>query len=210
MRIEGNDQRLAAATAIQMQQTGVQQMLAPKNAQQQDGQKVSKENSVQSIAGDKVSIKVELPQNTVDTLQKMGNISDFLNSVATNLRQTNEGLTAANAIVEQMKASLDKIIKNFPPYPIESRERMEQLMSYSSLQKQILSLMTPPPPQPVYEKVKHLWEGLTSGIAGTIQTPALPADAPDSHVKAASKQLDVIAGQIGLVQETMSNSVMRS
>jgi hypothetical protein len=210
MRIEGNDQRLAAATAIQMQQTGVQQMLAQKTAQQQDAQKVGTENTVQSIAGDKVSVKIELPQKTVDTLQNMGNISDFLNSVATNLRQTNEGLTAANAVADQMKASLDKIIKNYPPYSIDSKERIDQLMQYSSLRKQIMSLMTPPPPQPVYEKVKHLWEGLTSGIAGTIQTPALSADAPDSHVAAASKQLDAISGQIGLVQETMTNSVMRS
>lgn len=210
MRIEGNDQRLAAATAIQMQQTGVQQMLAPKTTQQQDGQKASKENAVQSIAGDKVSIKVELPQKTVDTLQNMGNISDFLNSVATNLRQTNEGLTAANTVADQMKVSLDKIIKNFPPYSIESRERIDQLMQYSSLRKQIMSLMTPPPPQPVYEKVKHLWEGLTSGFGGAIQTPSLAQDAPDSHVTAAVKQLDVISSQIGLIQETMSSSVMRS
>lgn len=210
MRIEGNDQRLAAATAIQMQQTGVQQMLAPKSAQQQDAQKASSENTVQSIAGDKVSIKVELPQKTVDTLQQMGNISDFLNSVATNLRQTNEGLTTANAVAEQMKASLDKIIKNFPPYSIDSKERIDQLMQYSSLRKQIMSLMTPPPPQPVYEKVQHLWEGLATGIGGAIQTPSLPLDAPDSHVYSASKQLDAISGQIGLMQETMSNSVMRS
>ncbi|MDD2273723.1 MAG: hypothetical protein PHP95_13920 [Desulfuromonadaceae bacterium] len=210
MRIEGNDQRLAAATAIQMQQTGVQQMLAQKTAQQQDGQKVGSENTVQSIAGDKVSIKIELPQKTIDTLQNMGNISDYLNSVATNLRQTNEGLAAANAVAEQMKASLDKIIKNYPPYSIDSKERIDQLMQYSSLRKQIMSLMTPPPPQPMYEKVKHLWEGLTSGIGGAIQTPSLPQGAPDSHVYAASKQLDSISSQIGLVQETMSNSVMRS
>jgi len=117
-------------------------------------------------------------------------------------------LKAATAVVDQMKQSLDTIIKNFPPYPIDSKERMEQLMSYSSLQKQILSLMTPPPPQPVYEKVKHLWEGLTSGIGSTIQTPTLPQDAPDTHVKAASKQLDSIYNQITLVRETMSNSVM--
>lgn len=207
MRIEGNDQRLAAATAIQLQQSGVQQSLAPKPPQYQDTHVNAKTDTAQSLVGDKVSIKVELPKNTVDTLQKMGNISDFLNSVATNLRQTNDGLTAVNAVVEQMKVSLDKIVKNFPPYPIESKERMEQLMSYSSLQKQILSLMVPPPPQPVYEKVKHLWEGLTSGIGGMIQTPALPQDAPDSHVSAAAKQLEVISGQVGLVQESMSNSV---
>ena len=210
MRIEGNDLRLAAATATQMQNTGADKVVAPKTAQQHEAQHATKEDAVQSLGGDKVSIRVELPKNTVDTLQNMGNISDFLNSVATNLRQSNEGLKATTAIIDQMKQSLDTIIKNFPPYPVESRERMEQLMNYSSLQKQILSLMTPPPPQPVYEKVKHLWEGLTSGIGSTIQTPTLPQDAPDSHVKAASKQLDAISGQISLVQETMSNSVMRS
>ena len=208
MRIEGNDLRLAHVTTAQMQNTGTDKIAVPKTPQQQDAPNSIKDNAVQPLVGDKVSIRVELPKNTVDTLQKMGNISDFLNSVAINLRQSNEGLKAVNAIVDQMKASLDKIIKNFPPYPIESKERMEQLMSYSSLQKQILSLMTPPPPQPVYEKVKHLWEGLTSGIGSTIQTPALPQDAPDSHVKAASKQLDAISGQISLVQETMTNTVM--
>jgi hypothetical protein len=210
MRIEGNDQRLAAATAIQMQQTGVQQMLAQKTALQQDSQKTSKENVVQTIAGDKVSIKIELPQNTVDTLHKMGNISDFLNSVATNLRQTHEGLTAASAIVTNMKASLEKVIKNYPPYPIEDRGRMEELMSYSSLRKEITQLMMPPPPPPIYEKVQHLWENLATGPNGTIQTPSVPQDVPGTHVTAASKQLDTISGQISLVQETMSNSVMRS
>lgn len=207
MRIEGNDQRLAAATAIQMQQTGVQQMLTPKTAQQQDAQKASKENTVQSIAGDKVSIKVELSQNTVDTLQKMGNISDFLNSVATNLRQTHEGLTAASAIVEQMKASLEKVIKNYPPYPIEDQGRLEELMKYSSLQKEIMQMMIPPPVPPIYEKVQHLWEGLATGPNGTIQTPSVPQDVPETHVKAAAKQLDSISGQISLVQESMRSSV---
>lgn len=207
MRAEGNDQRLAAATAIQMQQTGVQQVVAPKTPQQQDVRNNSKAETAQSLVGDKVSIRVELPKNTVDTLQRMGNISDFLNSVATSLRQTNEGLKATSNIVEDMKASLDKIIKNYPPYSLESKERIDQLMSYSSLKKQIMSLMVPPPPPPIYESVNHLWEDLFSGPGNTIQTPTLPSDAPDSHVNAASKQLDVISNQIGLVQESMSSSV---
>jgi hypothetical protein len=207
MRIEGNDQRLAAATAIQMQQTGVQQMLSPKTAQSQAAQNSSKDNTVQSIADDKVSIKVELPQNTIDTLQNMGNISDFLNSVATNLRQTYEGLNAASAIVEKMKTSLENIVKNYPPYPIEDKGRMEELMKYSSLQKEIASLMIPPPVPPIYEKVQHLWVGLTTGPTGSIQTPNVPQDIPATHVKSAAKQLESISGQISLVQEAMANSV---
>ncbi|NTV49856.1 MAG: hypothetical protein HGB32_04580 [Geobacteraceae bacterium] len=210
MRIEGNDQRLAAATATQMQQTGAQQVLTIKTVQQSDTQKAKSENSVQTIAGDKVSINVELPKNTVDTLQKIGNISDFLNSVAINLRQTNEGLKATSSIVADMKTSLDKIIKNYPPYTFDSKERIDQLMSYSSLKKQIMSLMVPAPPPPAYEGVKHLWDDLFSGPGGTVQTPTLPLNAPDSHVNAAAKQLDVISGQIGLVQESMSSSIMGS
>lgn len=210
MRIEGNDQRLAAATAIQMQQTGVQQALAPKSPQQLDAFSSSKKDTAQSLVGDKVSIKVDLPQNTVDTLQRLGNITDFLNSVATSLRQTNDGLNATSSVVEDMKTSLDKIIKNYPPYSLESKERIDQLMSYSSLKKQMISLMVPAPPPPIYENVKHIWEDLFSGPNNTIQTPTLPTDAPDSHVNAAIKQLDVISSQIGLVQESVSSSVGKS
>jgi hypothetical protein len=152
---------------------------------------------------------VELPKHTVDTLQKMGNISDFLNSVATNLRQSSEGLKATHAVVEQMKTTLDKVIKNYPPYPIESKGRMEELMGYSALQKQIVSMMTPPPPQPVYENVKHLWEDLFSNKGTSIKTPTLPLDAPNSHIQAAAKPLDVISNQIGLTQEAMGSTIMR-
>jgi hypothetical protein len=206
MRIEGNDQRLAAATAAQMLNSGTQQVIAPKTSQQQEASAVSNGNKVQTLMGDKVSIKIDLPKNTVETLQKMGNISDFINSVAINLRQTNEGITAVNDIVEQMKASLDKIIKNYPPFPPESRDRMEMLMSYSSLQKQIMSMMVPPPPQPVMDKVQQLWGNLTNGQT-TVQTPTLSTDAPDTHVKAAAQQLDAVSSQLNLVQEALGASV---
>jgi hypothetical protein len=207
MRIEGNDQRLAASTASQMQQTGFQQILAPRTPQYQEAQKTSTQNTVQSITGDKISIHVELPQHNIDTLQKMGNISDILNSVATNLRQTYEGLTAASAVVDKMKVSLNKVIKDYPPYPVDDQGRRQELMSYSSLQKEISQMLIPPPVPPVFEKVQHLWTSLASGPNGTIQTPSVPQNVPGSHVSAAAKQLDSISGQINLVQETMVNSL---
>ena len=203
MRIDGNDQRLAAATAVQMQQSGVQQVLAPKWSQQQDA-------SIKALVGDTVSIKVDLPQNTVDILKRIGSASDILNSLATNLRQSNEGLSAANAVTAKMKASLDKVVKDYPPFSLDDSGRMEQLMDYASLRKQLQSMMIPAPPQPVYEKVKHLWEGLTGGTGGTVQVPSLPHDAPDTHVRAALQQLDGISSQMTLVQETMANLVMKA
>jgi hypothetical protein len=210
MIIDGSDRQLAVSTAIQMQQPGVQQISAPKSSQQLDARNGSKTDTVQPLGGDTVSIKVELPLNTFDTLKKIGNTTDILNALATNLRQTNEGLTFANIITEKMKASLDRVIKDYPPYPIEDKGRMEQLMSYSSLRNQLQSLMIPAPPPPLYEKIKHLWEGLTSGVGSTVQTPSLPHEALTTHVKSASKQLDVISNQISLVQEAMANMVMKA
>lgn len=177
MRIEGNDQRLAAATAIQMQQTGVQLMLAPKTAQLQDAQKADKENTVQSIAGDKVSIRVELPQKRSTRCKK------WATSQISSIRWLPIFDRPMRAYGCQCYYRTDEGVfrqdyQELPPFPPESKERMEQLMKYSSLQKQILSLMIPPPPQPTYEKVKHLWEGLTSGLGSSIQTPSLPQGCP--------------------------------
>jgi len=209
MRIEGNDLRLAAATAIQMQNTGADKIVAPITAQQQDAIHSGNGDTVQSLGGDRVSIKVELPKNTLETLNKIGNLSDFLNSVATSIRQTNEGLKATSSVVGDMKTSLDNIIKNYPPYSLESKDRIAQLMSYASLKKQIISLMVPAPPAPIYEKVKHLWENLFNGPNNTLQTPTLPTDVPDSHLKAASVQLGNLSGQIDLLQEALGHSIKK-
>ena len=207
MGIEINDLRLAAATAAQIQNTGAQKSSAPQTTQQQGAQNSGGNTAVQTLLGDTVSINIDVPKNTLDTLQKMGTVSDFLNSVATSIRQTSDGLKAASSVSNDMKASLDKIIKSDPPYSLDSKQRIAQLMEYSSLRKEIVSLMLPPPPPPIYEKVQHLWENLFSGPGNTIQTPSLAQNAPNSHIKAAAKQLDNISGQVDLLQETLSNSV---
>lgn len=207
MRIEGNDQRLAAATAAQMQQGRVQQAAAPVNLQKQETNDSGKNDAVQTIMGDKVSIKIDLPKHNLDTLHKMGSITDFLNTVATSLRSTNEGLIAVSNVVEDMKSSLDYIVKIYPPYPIDSNERVERLMQYSSFKKEIQSMTVPAPPPPMYEKVRHLWTHLFNAQDGSLQTPDLPTNAPDSHLSAAIKQLDSVSGQIDLVREALSNSV---
>jgi hypothetical protein len=209
MIVNGNDQRLSVATAMQMQQTGVQQALAPKYSQQHDTNSGSKGDSIQSLGGDTVSIKINVPQNTIDTLQQLGNTSDILNSLATNLRQTYEGLTSASAITEKMKSTLNTVIKDYPPYSVDDQGRMKQLMGYAGLRKQLQSLMIPSPPAPLYDKIQHLWEGLTGGAGGSVQTLSLPHDAPNTHVAAAAKQLDAVSSQISLVQESMVNLVMK-
>ncbi len=106
-----------------------------------------------------------------------------------------------------MKEPLDRIIKQYPPFNTDDQERMDLLMSYSSLRDQIKSLMVPQPPPPVYEKVQPLWQNLFSDKDGTIPAPQLNVDAPDSHVKVAASQLDFFSDQIGVIRDELSNSI---
>lgn len=156
---------------------------------------------------DEVTIHLELPQNTLETLQKIGSVGELLVSTAKNVRQTNEALNLGVKHLEEMKTTLEKIIKNYPPFPSESKERMELLMSYSGLRKEITNLMVPSPPPPVYEKIQHVWDNLFSVQSRSIQAPHLPIDAPDSHVKIVVGQLDNLKKQVGLVQEAMGNTI---
>lgn len=197
--------RIAAVAAPQ---TSIQNFTAqqPKKPES-EASKLEAPSATKAKNNDKVTIQLEIPQNTLDTLQRVGNVSDLLVSTAKNIRKTDEALTSGATIIANMKEQLGKIIKQYPPFPPESKDRMELLMSYSSLQKQITSLMVPPPPPPVYEKVQHLWDNLFVNQTKSIQTPQLPANVPDSHIKAASEQLNSLQSQVNLVQEALGNSV---
>lgn len=203
MKIDANDPAtIALAAGIQK----IQQSTLPKTPQQNNNEGLAP-TAAPDRPTDKVSIHVEIPRKNLETLQQFGQLGDFLNTLATNLRKTKEGLSKSSDIIDKMKAPLSRIIKNYPPFNADSQERMELLMSYSSLQKEIKGLMVPPPPPPIYEKVQHLWQNLFSDRDGTISAPQLPIDAPDSHVKLAAAQLDSFSEQVGVITEELTNSV---
>jgi hypothetical protein len=162
--------------------------------------------------GDSVTVNLSLPKQTVDSLKRLGDLNDFLSNVATNLRKTEDGLKAANTSIEQMKLELEKIVKNFPPFDVDSAERKQILMSYSAIRKEITEMTVPPPPRPLYEKVQHIWQDLFSGneASQTISTPVVPQDAPDSHVKSAIQRLDGTQAQIEAVRSELGNSLLLS
>lgn len=202
MKVDATDSRVTAIAAAQTQ-------LKPFNEQQT--KQTAKENSSTvehpSIkSNDKVTIQLDISKSTLETLQKVGNVGDILLTTAQNIRKTDESLSAGSEIVAKMRDKLGQIVKQYPPFPPDDRSRMELLMSYSGLQKQITSLMVPPPPAPVYDKVKHLWENLFTNQSNTIPTPQLPNDAPDSHIKLAVSQLENTQNQVSLVQESLGNS----
>ncbi len=126
------------------------------------------------------------------TMGRLGSVNEELNLVAKGIRETDGALREASGIMDRMKDRLDVIIKNNPPFPSESAERKEILMSYTSLRKEILKLTFPPPPPPVYEKNTALWEklGFADKEKMTGSVPDLSEAATDTQVRSAARGIE--------------------
>jgi len=113
-------------------------------------------------------------------------VSDRRNA-ATLVRQTDNALDVVASHIETMKANLAKIVKNYPPFSIDSKERMEILRSFISLRKEIDGMTIPAPPtQPGVQLNSKIWQD--NGIAGLLPGE-LAINASDTKVQDAHNQL---------------------
>jgi len=145
-------------------------------------------------------------QKTSSTMGRLGSFNEEKNQIAKSIRTASDSLATVSEVIGGMKENLGKIIKNYPPFPQDSAERKELLMSYISLRKEILNMTFPPPPQPVYEKNTTLWEKLGYTDKGSI-TPSVPdlsSTATDTEVQAASK----ILGELGSAVSSAENELI--
>jgi len=107
-----------------------------------------------------------------------------------------------------MKTELSKIVKNFPPFPPESAERRDILMSYQAIREQIDKMSIPPPPAPVYERVQTLWKELFSANKpNSVDTPALSQNATDTQVQQADEQLTFTRSAVTQLREAIGTSL---
>ena len=160
---------------------------------------------------DSVQIKTTNTLKNLDTVKAIEQMNTRLNELVKGVRQSNEELNKAAEQVAQMQGNLMSIVKNYPPYPIESMERRELLMSYMSLRKEIEGLMLPPPPQPVYEKVRSMWDAMFAGNGqlSASAVPALEAGSSDKQVQEAAGQLDKLGGQIGSLSDAITQALLQ-
>ena len=154
-------------------------------------QAYQQQGTEKSAATDTVQIKSTVTLKNLDTVKAIEQMHAKLNDLVKGVRQTNEELNRAVDQVSQMQGNLMAIVKNYPPYPIESMERRDLLMSYMSLRKEIESLMVPAPPQPVYEKVKSMWSAMfaQNGQMQASAVPPLENGSSDKQVQATSDVL---------------------
>jgi hypothetical protein len=65
-------------------------------------------------------------------------------SISKEIRKVNHSLDSIDAHLHQMQASLESIVKIFPPYPPGSSERIDALRQFSAFRKMIDQIAQPP------------------------------------------------------------------
>ncbi len=70
--------------------------------------------------------------------------STTINPVARSISVADKMIETIDRHIERMKRQLESIVKNYPPFPPESSERLEYLKSFIGLRMEIEQLMVPP------------------------------------------------------------------
>lgn len=169
----------------------------PARSQEKDASVQASNNN--HAKADSVRVSSTVALKNLDTVRVIEQMHASLNQLAKGVRETNESLNKAVNLVDSMKSSIQTVIKNFPPFPVDSKERNDRLMAYNALRKELISLMVPPPPPPVYEKIKHMWESLFENQNGSLlknSAPLLENTSSDDQLKGASQTLDKTSAQL--------------
>jgi flagellin-like hook-associated protein FlgL len=105
------------------------------------GQQLTTEKKINSSKDDPV-IWAKSQQDSL-VYKGIQKVNDDLNVVATSVRNADTAMGTINTYVEQMKTQIDAIVKNYPPYPPGSQERIKFLRMFNGLRSQIDELSAP-------------------------------------------------------------------
>lgn len=134
-------------------------------------------------------------------------INSLFNEVSRSIREADSVMDEIGKAIGQLEKILNRIIKNYPPFPRGSEERVKLLASFNTIRRMIDRLTIPPPDSSagmIVANPAHIpnagdWEimideiGLSltvhhqevhTGTTG-LNIPELPDDAGDEAVKAA-------------------------
>jgi hypothetical protein len=78
-------------------------------------------------------------------VDKLEAIHSTFNSVARTIRVVDENMGKIENYIDRMKGELHRIVKNYPPFPPGSEERVKRLKSINAFRRLIDQLTIPPP-----------------------------------------------------------------
>lgn len=145
-------------------------------------------------------------RKTSATMGKIDALNEEKNMMAKNIRETDTALRGISDSVDRMKANLEKIVKNWPPFPSDSAERKQYLMSCVSLRKEIEGMTVPPPPKPVYERNQIVWDNLGVNGRGKFTVPEITETATDAQLKTALGKI----GELGAALDAGRKDLIRT
>lgn len=168
----------------------VQSLAEPKTAAPQPVQDAGKSPQA-------TSDQVLLTGSPDPKFQALQQKNEQSNAAAGAIRNVDRSLGALGQKIDALKAPLETIVKNFPPFSPEDQARMKLLMKYSSLRKEIDALTLPPPPDVVAARK-----------AAALPAP-IPLDANDSQIADHVAKLDATSAALsgtraGLAADTAS------
>jgi hypothetical protein len=70
---------------------------------------------------------------------------EILNQAASVVREVGNTVEKADQLLTKMEDELGKVVKMYPPYPVDNPERVSLLNNFGGLRKQIDALTFPPP-----------------------------------------------------------------
>ena len=114
-------------------------------------------------------------------LNRLNLLKSDLNGMAKNIQNSNKSIEIVEEHVDDMQNQLETIVKNYPPFPLESQERISNLKNYSSIRKLIDKLTIPP----VEEFIP---EAITKKNKPNI--PELAPTSTDNEIAASLEQLE--------------------
>ncbi|ACH40737.1 hypothetical protein Gbem_3745 [Citrifermentans bemidjiense Bem] len=102
-----------------------------------------------------IADQVQVPNGKDAKLGEITLQKELRNHTAAAIRATDQAAEVLGQKIDAAKKPLLTIVKNFPPFSQEDKERMELLRSYTGLRKEIDQLTIPAPPS-VVEARKEL------------------------------------------------------
>jgi hypothetical protein len=177
--------------------------------------------------GSSGSVQVSQSRPAFDDLQAF---NATLNSVATSIKVADTTMGKIKTLIDQMIEQLGRILKNYPPFPPGSEERVKFLRAFAALRKQIdqlsfsskdegaLKITADPavvpqagdwnlviggngPPVTIHSQQVH------TGPTG-LNIPELPENATDKEISVAIKNLDDARKTLGQRQSGLATDVL--